>query len=156
MVCMSQTIQHWTYNPLASRIASWAKPGTGIYAERKIMEKFGEDAGRPAQGSQDQTQTSTDVQQEPRRLRPVVLAAAIGTFVEYYDFAVYGFLASLLATVFFPAGNPTAALLSTFAIFAVAYFVRPLGGLIRGPRLPPTCSQPCSTWMSCRKTCRRR
>ena len=74
----------------------------------------------------------TDVREEPRQLRPVVVAAVVGSFVEYYDFAVYGALAAILAVVFFPPGNPTAALLSTFAIFAVAFFVRPLGGLLWG------------------------
>ena len=74
----------------------------------------------------------TDVREEPRQLRPVVVAAAVGSFVEYYDFAVYGALAAILSVVFFPSGNPTAALLSTFAIFAVAFFVRPLGGLLWG------------------------
>ena len=74
----------------------------------------------------------TDVREEPRKLRPVVVAAVVGSFVEYYDFAVYGALAAILSVVFFPPGNPTAALLSTFAIFAVAFFVRPLGGLLWG------------------------
>lgn len=74
----------------------------------------------------------TDVQEEPRQLRPVVWAAAVGSFVEYYDFAIYGALAAILSVVFFPAGDPTAALLNTFAIFAVAFFVRPLGGLLWG------------------------
>jgi MHS family proline/betaine transporter-like MFS transporter len=53
--------------------------------------------------------------------------------VEWFDFAVYGYLATTLAVVFFPSDNPTASLLSTFAVFAAAFFVRPLGGLFFGP-----------------------
>jgi hypothetical protein len=48
--------------------------------------------------------------------RRVVQGAVIGNAVEWYDFAVYGYLATLLAGHFFPSGNETAALLNTFAI----------------------------------------
>ncbi|GAA1845458.1 glycine betaine/L-proline transporter ProP [Pseudonocardia ailaonensis] len=65
--------------------------------------------------------------------RRVVLSASAGTFVEYYDFAIYGAFATTLAQVFFPQQDPTAALLSTFAVFAGAFVARPLGGLIWGP-----------------------
>src|SRR6201995_4263942 len=53
--------------------------------------------------------------------------------VEWYDFAIYGFLATFIAANFFPAANDTAALLNTFAIFAAAFVMRPLGGLVFGP-----------------------
>src|SRR6187399_3736896 len=62
-----------------------------------------------------------------------VTGASIGNAVEWYDFAIYGFLATFIAANFFPAGNETAALLSTFAIFAAAFVMRPLGGLVFGP-----------------------
>lgn len=65
--------------------------------------------------------------------RRVLVGASIGNAVEWFDFAIYGFLASILATNFFPSDNPAAGLLQTFAIFAAAFFVRPLGGLIFGP-----------------------
>jgi MHS family proline/betaine transporter-like MFS transporter len=65
--------------------------------------------------------------------RRVLLGASIGNAVEWFDFAIYGFLASIIATNFFPADDPAAGLLKTFAIFAAAFFVRPLGGLIFGP-----------------------
>ncbi|ODU07215.1 MAG: MFS transporter [Pseudonocardia sp. SCN 72-86] len=65
--------------------------------------------------------------------RRVVVAASAGTFVEYYDFAIYGALATTLAAVFFPQQDPTVAILSTFAVFAGAFAARPLGGLIWGP-----------------------
>jgi MFS transporter, MHS family, proline/betaine transporter len=64
--------------------------------------------------------------------RRVVLAASIGHLIEAYDLLLYGFLASVLAQQFFPADDPTAAMLNTFAIFAVGFAVRPLGGLVFG------------------------
>ncbi|SQJ19315.1 Proline porter II [Serratia rubidaea] len=65
-------------------------------------------------------------------LRKVTTAAAIGNFVEWFDFAVYGFLATIIAQHFFSADLPQAALLQTFAVFAVAFALRPLGGVIFG------------------------
>lgn len=70
---------------------------------------------------------------EPAAVRQAVRGAAIGNTVEWFDFAVYGFLATYIAAKFFPSGDETAALLSTFAIFAAAFFMRPLGGLFFGP-----------------------
>ena len=72
-------------------------------------------------------------QVEETTIRRAIVGASIGNIVEWFDFATYNFLAVTLAAVFFPSGNPTAALLSTFAIFAAAFFVRPLGGLFFGP-----------------------
>jgi MHS family proline/betaine transporter-like MFS transporter len=66
-------------------------------------------------------------------VRRVVTGASIGNAVEWFDFAIYGFLATFIAAHFFPPGDETAALLSTFAIFAAAFFVRPLGGFVFGP-----------------------
>ena len=66
-------------------------------------------------------------------IRRAVTGASIGNAVEWFDFAIYGFLATFIAARFFPAGNDTAALLNTFAIFAAAFFMRPLGGLFFGP-----------------------
>ncbi|PBC35672.1 MFS transporter [Rhodococcus sp. ACS1] len=62
----------------------------------------------------------------------VVAAASVGTFVEYYDLAIYAFLATTIAGVFFASGDDATALLSTFAVFSVAFFARPAGGLIWG------------------------
>jgi MFS transporter, MHS family, proline/betaine transporter len=65
-------------------------------------------------------------------LRRVIAAASIGNFVEWFDFAAYGFLATILTREFFPSGDPTVGLLKTFAVFAVAFAFRPLGGLFFG------------------------
>ncbi|MFE3000845.1 MFS transporter [Nocardia sp. NPDC059246] len=64
--------------------------------------------------------------------RKALLAGAIGTFVEMYDLALYGFFATTIATLFFPKGNSVTALLSTFAIFAVGFVVRPIGAVVWG------------------------
>ncbi|NIF56050.1 MHS family MFS transporter [Burkholderia sp. Ax-1724] len=59
-------------------------------------------------------------------------AGSIGNFGEIYDFAVFGFSVPILSVHFFPGSDRTAALLSTFAVYAVAFFARPLGGLLFG------------------------
>lgn len=66
-------------------------------------------------------------------LRRTTWAAGVGMTVETYDYAVYGFLATVLAANFFPSSSPGAALLSSLAVFGVAFVVRPLGGAIFGP-----------------------
>lgn len=70
----------------------------------------------------------------PEKIDPkVVWAGLIGSVVEYYDFGIYGYLATVLSVVFFAGGtDPTTALLATFATFAAAFVLRPLGGLIFG------------------------
>ncbi|GAA4380534.1 MFS transporter [Paeniglutamicibacter cryotolerans] len=62
----------------------------------------------------------------------VVAASFIGNFVEWFDYAVYGYLAITISAVFFPTSDPTTGLMLTFALFAVSFFVRPLGGFIWG------------------------
>ena len=69
----------------------------------------------------------------PSEVRRAVAGASIGNAVEWFDFAIYGFLATFIAAHFFPPGDETAALLKTFAIFAAAFFMRPLGGFVFGP-----------------------
>ena len=49
--------------------------------------------------------------------------------IEWYDFYIFGMLAKTISTQFFPEGNATAALLSTLAIFAAGFIVRPFGAL---------------------------
>src|SRR5215470_16958468 len=60
----------------------------------------------------------------------IVVAGAVGSIVEYFDFGVYGYVAVLLASQFFSPGNPTSALLNTLAAFAIAFVMRPIGGLV--------------------------
>jgi MFS transporter, MHS family, proline/betaine transporter len=74
---------------------------------------------------------STD-RADRRRQRTAVVAAGLGTAIEYFDFTIYAFLATSIAAVFFPHENSTAALLSTFAVFGVSFLLRPLGGVLTG------------------------
>jgi MFS transporter, MHS family, proline/betaine transporter len=64
--------------------------------------------------------------------RKTILSAAIGNFAEWYDFAIYGVVATIMAKQFFPAGDPTTALISAYVVFGLTYVSRPLGGLIAG------------------------
>src|SRR6201999_3597378 len=70
---------------------------------------------------------------DQRSVRRAITAAVIGNIVEWFDFAIYGLLATYIARKFFPSGNDTTALLDTFAVFAAAFFMRPLGGFFFGP-----------------------
>lgn len=65
-------------------------------------------------------------------LRTSVAAGSIGVFVHWFEWAIYAYLASTIAVVFFPKQDTTAALLSVFAVFAISFGVRPLGALIFG------------------------
>lgn len=62
----------------------------------------------------------------------IIGASSLGTLIEWYDFYIFGSLATVLATQFFPNTNPTAALLSTLATFAAGFIVRPFGALVFG------------------------
>jgi len=68
----------------------------------------------------------------PRELRRVVIAAAVGNIIEWYDFYIFGSLASILAVKFFEKGHPVAAFLSTVAIFSIGFLIRPLGAFLFG------------------------
>lgn len=67
------------------------------------------------------------------RMRRAVAATAVGNMMEWFDFGVYAYVAVTLGKVFFPSDNPATQVVSTFATFAVAFLVRPLGGLVFGP-----------------------
>lgn len=69
---------------------------------------------------------------EKKGLVGVIASSSVGTLIEWYDFYIFGSLAALIATKFFPAGNPTLALLSTLATFAAGFVVRPFGALFFG------------------------
>ena len=62
----------------------------------------------------------------------VIAASSVGTMIEWYDFYIFGMLARTISIQFFPEGNATAALLSTLAIFAAGFIVRPFGALVFG------------------------
>ncbi|GHJ36554.1 MFS transporter [Streptomyces sp. TS71-3] len=66
-------------------------------------------------------------------VRRAVKAAALGNAMEWFDFGIYSYLAVTIGHVFFPSGNDTVQLLSSFATFAVSFLVRPIGGMVFGP-----------------------
>ncbi|MDA3630781.1 MFS transporter [Saccharopolyspora sp. WRP15-2] len=79
------------------------------------------------------TTTSTGATPAPMGRVRAITGATAGHAIEFFDFTVYGFLAVHIGHQFFPSGNPTAELLSSFAVFGLAFFARPLGGLVFGP-----------------------
>ncbi|MEV7677417.1 MFS transporter [Streptomyces sp. NPDC088341] len=76
---------------------------------------------------------TTVIVTDERAVRRAVRAAALGNAMEWFDFGIYSYLAATLGQVFFPSGNPTVQLISSFATFAVAFLVRPVGGMVFGP-----------------------
>ncbi len=62
----------------------------------------------------------------------IIFSSSLGTLIEWYDFYIFGMLAKTISVQFFPEGNDTAALLSTLAIFAAGFLVRPFGALVFG------------------------
>lgn len=66
-------------------------------------------------------------------IRKRQMAVGIGNFMEWFDFAIYGYFVAVIGAQFFPTGNPTTETLSSFAVFAVGFLARPLGALILGP-----------------------
>lgn len=67
-----------------------------------------------------------------KTLWKVIGASSLGTLIEWYDFYIFGSLAIIISTKFFPPDNPTAAFLSTLATFAAGFVVRPFGALFFG------------------------
>jgi MFS family permease len=68
----------------------------------------------------------------PSGIWKVITASSVGTLIEWYDFYIFGSLATVIASQFFPKSNPTAALLSVLGTFAAGFIVRPFGALVFG------------------------
>src|SRR5690606_37179055 len=77
-------------------------------------------------------QSTVATPQEKKTLWSVITASSVGTLIEWYDFYIFGSLAVVISTQFFPSDHHTAALLYTLAAFAVGFVVRPFGGLVLG------------------------
>ena len=75
---------------------------------------------------------AADQQQAPAKIRRAVYAGGVGNFVEQFDYGLYGYMAPMLASSFFPGGNSAATVMSTYAVLAVACVFRPLGGTLVG------------------------
>src|ERR1700712_1711409 len=70
---------------------------------------------------------------EPSVIRRAIGAAAIGNITEWYDFGVYAYFEPTIKEVFFSGLGDTAGTIATFGVFAVAFLVRPFGGMFFGP-----------------------
>jgi MHS family proline/betaine transporter-like MFS transporter len=68
----------------------------------------------------------------PASARRAVAAAVVGNVLEWYDFAVYGYVAAIIGRAFFPTGDATTELLASFGAFGVGFLARPLGGIVIG------------------------
>jgi MHS family proline/betaine transporter-like MFS transporter len=80
-----------------------------------------------------QTRTAmTEFVSDPAMRRRVIWSSTIGNALEWFDFIVFGLFAGAIGAQFFPKSDPTAQLLATYGLLAVAYFFRPVGGLVFG------------------------
>nr|BFD59951.1 MFS transporter [Bdellovibrio sp. CKG001] len=77
-------------------------------------------------------QTTGVVNSEKSKIWKVIGASSAGTLIEWYDFYIFGSLATIISSQFFPKGHETVALLSTLATFATGFIVRPFGALVFG------------------------
>jgi MHS family proline/betaine transporter-like MFS transporter len=66
-------------------------------------------------------------------IRKRQVAVGIGNFMEWFDFAIYGYFVAVIGAQFFPAGDPATEVLSSLAVFAVGFIARPLGAIVLGP-----------------------
>jgi MFS family permease len=78
------------------------------------------------------TATSPYAARIPQNFRTVIVAAAVGNVIEWYDFYIFGSLAGVLSVKFFEKSHPVAALLSTIALFTAGFLIRPLGAFLFG------------------------
>lgn len=67
-----------------------------------------------------------------RSLEVATLGGTVGNVLEWYDFAVFGYFAPFIGTQFFPSDSPRGSLLQALGVFAVAYLMRPIGGVLFG------------------------
>ena len=68
----------------------------------------------------------------PPSLFKIIIIGLIGNMMEWYDFAVYGYFATIIARLFFPMTDPAVSLIASFGAFAAGFLMRPLGGLVFG------------------------
>src|SRR4051812_5823780 len=66
------------------------------------------------------------------RIWQIITASSVGTMIEWYDFYIFGSLATVIAPLFYPRGNNTIALIAYLSTFAVGFVVRPFGALFFG------------------------
>lgn len=76
---------------------------------------------------------TSPTQAAPGARRRAFVGSIVGHLVEWYDYGIYGYLAVFMGAAFFPSADPLVSTLSSFAVFALSFFIRPLGGLFFGP-----------------------
>lgn len=86
----------------------------------------------PAPQSSATPSTSPSPKGSPVDPRRSISSSFIGNFIEWFDYAMYGYFAVVISTVFFPDTDPHAALVLTFGLFALSFLIRPLGALFWG------------------------
>lgn len=80
----------------------------------------------------DQATTVRTVPRSERQVATNILKGSLGNMVEWFDWYVYASFAIYFSAAFFPAGNQTAELLATAGVFAIGFFMRPLGSFVMG------------------------
>src|SRR6186713_40981 len=70
--------------------------------------------------------------QQDYRIWQIITASSVGTMIEWYDFHIFGSLATVISPLFYPQGNNTIALIAYLSTFAVGFVVRPFGALFFG------------------------
>lgn len=87
---------------------------------------------RPAEEGNRRSMPGQDTPLSPAMVRRAVLSSTIGNGLEWFDFLIYGFFASIISQVFFPSENRLVSLILTWGTFAVSFVVRPFGGILLG------------------------
>jgi MFS transporter, MHS family, proline/betaine transporter len=75
---------------------------------------------------------STPSEPRTKALGQAITASTVGNVMEWFDFALYGYMAPYLGPLFFPSHDPVASTIAAFAVFAIGYLARPLGALVLG------------------------
>ena len=86
----------------------------------------------PAMSPQSQEIQNHPKDEQGKTLKRVVVSSFLGNFIEWFDYASYSYFATVIALVFMPQGDPTVALLETFAVFALSFLMRPVGAVFWG------------------------
>src|SRR5687768_9338066 len=73
-----------------------------------------------------------DEEKTPQEMFPIVFSACLGTLIEWYDFFVFGTLASSISSKFYQTGTPSGDLIAWLGAFAIGFIFRPLGALVFG------------------------
>lgn len=91
--------------------------------------------GSPSAPAVDAQRPLVDEDEKPisKRRRAAFVGAVCGHIFEWYDYAIYGFLAVYIGANFFDSDDPAVNVISAFAVFALAFFIRPIGGIVFGP-----------------------